>query len=139
MNPKRKVTDKSSGLPLEEVARLFGDESEVMVFSEDIVIDHDNHQLTVRAERQSIDAGEHRVEHWTEKITQNQTYPGRLCRLRRSEAWPDTGAEECGRQLVYTFGAWSSMQFVAGDKMLTHGASPYPALRFSQALHSVLP
>ena len=61
---------ETKGLPLEEVARLFGDESEVMVFTEDIVIDHNNHQLTLRAERHSIDAGETKVEHWAEKVEQ---------------------------------------------------------------------
>ena len=33
---------------MEEVARLFGEEDEVMVFSEDIVINHESHELTVR-------------------------------------------------------------------------------------------
>ncbi|KAJ9615214.1 hypothetical protein H2200_001288 [Cladophialophora chaetospira] len=60
---------ETKGLPLEEVARLFGDENEVMVFSEDIVIDHDHHQLTVRAERHVVYGEGNHTEQWTEKIT----------------------------------------------------------------------
>ncbi len=39
------TTLKFLGLPLEEVARLFGDDHEVMVWSDNIVIDHDHHEL----------------------------------------------------------------------------------------------
>ncbi|KAI9877083.1 MAG: hypothetical protein M1823_007164 [Watsoniomyces obsoletus] len=37
---------ETKGLPLEEVARIFGDEDQVMVFSEDIVINHDDHEVS---------------------------------------------------------------------------------------------
>jgi len=35
------------GLPLEEVAKIFGDTDEVMVYSEDIHVDHTTHELVV--------------------------------------------------------------------------------------------
>lgn len=38
----------AAGIPLEEVARRFGDDDEVMVLSEDITIDHTNHEMIVR-------------------------------------------------------------------------------------------
>jgi hypothetical protein len=34
-------------LPLEEIAALFGDQDEVMIFSEDIHVDHTTHELVV--------------------------------------------------------------------------------------------
>jgi hypothetical protein len=34
-------------VPLEEIASLFGDQGEVMVFSEDIHVDHATHELIV--------------------------------------------------------------------------------------------
>ncbi|KAH7124478.1 general substrate transporter [Dactylonectria macrodidyma] len=42
---------ETRGLPLEEVAMLFGDEDQVMVFSEDIQINHDSHKLRIRDRR----------------------------------------------------------------------------------------
>lgn len=35
------------GLPLEEVAKIFGDTDDVMVYSEDIHIDHTTHDIVV--------------------------------------------------------------------------------------------
>lgn len=34
-------------MPLEEIAALFGDQDEVMIFSEDIHVDHATHELVV--------------------------------------------------------------------------------------------
>ena len=34
-------------MPLEEIAALFGDQDEVMIFSEDIHVDHTTHELVV--------------------------------------------------------------------------------------------
>jgi hypothetical protein len=34
-------------VPLEEIAALFGDQDEVMIFSEDIHIDHTTHELII--------------------------------------------------------------------------------------------
>lgn len=38
---------ETRGVPLEEIAAIFGDADEVMVFSEDIHIDHNTHDLVV--------------------------------------------------------------------------------------------
>ena len=45
------------GVPLEEIAALFGDTDEVMVFSEDIRIDHTTHELVVQAHGASTGDG----------------------------------------------------------------------------------
>lgn len=34
-------------MPLEEIAALFGDQDEVMVYSEDIHVDHTTHELVI--------------------------------------------------------------------------------------------
>jgi len=38
---------ETKGVPLEEIAALFGDQDEVMIFSEDIHVDHTTHELVV--------------------------------------------------------------------------------------------
>jgi hypothetical protein len=38
---------ETKGIPLEEIAALFGDTDEVMVYSEDIHVDRDTHELVV--------------------------------------------------------------------------------------------
>jgi len=38
---------ETKGVPLEEIAALFGDSDEVMIFSEDIHVDHTTHELVV--------------------------------------------------------------------------------------------
>lgn len=43
-------------MPLEEIAAIFGDQDEVMIFSEDIHVDHTTHELVV--ERRSSGAGD---------------------------------------------------------------------------------
>jgi hypothetical protein len=43
-------------VPLEEIAALFGDQDEVMIFSEDIHVDHTTHELVV--ERRGSSAGD---------------------------------------------------------------------------------
>lgn len=40
----------TNGLPLEEVAAIFGDEEEVAIYQADIVIDHNTHAVVVRRE-----------------------------------------------------------------------------------------
>ena len=52
------------------MARLFGDENEVMVFSEDIVIDHNNHELTVKTHSKSAAAVDDQMLHSVEKTAQ---------------------------------------------------------------------
>ena len=49
-------------MPLEEIAALFGDQDEVMIFSEDIHVDHTTHELVVDAHGARVDGGvAHRV------------------------------------------------------------------------------
>jgi hypothetical protein len=38
---------ETKGVPLEEIAALFGDQDEVMIFSEDIHVDNATHELVV--------------------------------------------------------------------------------------------
>jgi hypothetical protein len=38
---------ETKGVPLEETAALFGDRDEVMIFSEDIHVDHRTHKLVI--------------------------------------------------------------------------------------------
>jgi hypothetical protein len=54
---------ETKGVPLEEIARHFGDEDQVMVFSEDIQINHDSHKMTITSHAVS----EH-VEHSEKKV-----------------------------------------------------------------------
>ena len=49
-------------MPLEEIAALFGDRDEVMIFSEDIHVDHTTHELVVDTHGARADGGiTHRV------------------------------------------------------------------------------
>ena len=38
---------ETKGIPLEELAKIFGDDDEIVVYMKDIVLDHDTHKLTV--------------------------------------------------------------------------------------------
>jgi hypothetical protein len=40
---------KTKGVPLEEMAKLFGDVDEIQVFAADIHVDHNTHELVVAA------------------------------------------------------------------------------------------
>lgn len=40
------------------MARLFGDENEVMVFSEDIVIDHDDRELKIKTDSKGAETAD---------------------------------------------------------------------------------
>jgi hypothetical protein len=49
-------------VPLEEIAALFGDQDEVMIFSEDIHVDHTTHELVVDTRGARADSGvAHRI------------------------------------------------------------------------------
>ena len=50
-------------MPLEEIAALFGDQDEVMIFSEDIHVDHTTHELVVETHGGAVADGgvAHRV------------------------------------------------------------------------------
>lgn len=39
---------ETKGIPLEEMAKIFGETEDVVVWSEDVVVDHNTHQLVVR-------------------------------------------------------------------------------------------
>jgi hypothetical protein len=53
---------ETKGVPLEEIAALFGDRDEVMIFSEDIHVDHTTHELVVDTHGARADGGiTHRV------------------------------------------------------------------------------
>lgn len=63
---------ETKGVPLEEIAAIFGDADEVMVFSEDIHVDHTTHDLVIDTHtgatvdnkgRRSIDVGTDHVVH----------------------------------------------------------------------------
>jgi hypothetical protein len=41
------VLPETKGIPLEEMAKLFGDTDDIMVYAEDIHIDHNTHELVV--------------------------------------------------------------------------------------------
>lgn len=41
------VLPETKGIPLEEIAKLFGDDDEVMVYAEDIHVDRNTHELVV--------------------------------------------------------------------------------------------
>jgi hypothetical protein len=43
------VLPETKGIPLEEIAAIFGDADEVMVFSDDIHVDHNTHELVIEA------------------------------------------------------------------------------------------
>lgn len=43
------VLPETKGIPLEEMAKLFGDTDDIMVYAEDIHIDHNTHDLVVEA------------------------------------------------------------------------------------------
>lgn len=40
---------ETKGIPLEEMAKLFGDTDDIAVFSDDIHVDHNTHELVVEA------------------------------------------------------------------------------------------
>ena len=40
---------ETKGIPLEEMAKIFGDTEDVVVWSEDLVVDHRTHELVVKA------------------------------------------------------------------------------------------
>ena len=42
------VLPETKGIPLEEMAKIFGDTEDVMVYAEDILIDHNTHELVVK-------------------------------------------------------------------------------------------
>ena len=46
------------GVPLEEIAALFGDTDEVMVFSKDIHVDHATHELVIDTHGAGAGAGD---------------------------------------------------------------------------------
>lgn len=46
-SPKNLKAHNNPGVPLEEMAKLFGDTQDVMVFSKDIHVDHNTHMLVV--------------------------------------------------------------------------------------------
>ena len=48
---------ETRGVPLEEIAAIFGDADEVMVFSEDIHIDRGTHELVVEQRGVGSDGG----------------------------------------------------------------------------------
>jgi hypothetical protein len=50
---------ETKGVPLEEIAAIFGDTEEVMVFSEDIHVDHRTHDLVVNVHTGKTVGGEH--------------------------------------------------------------------------------
>jgi hypothetical protein len=41
------VLPETKGIPLEEMAKIFGDTEDIMVFSSDLHIDHNTHELVV--------------------------------------------------------------------------------------------
>ena len=41
------VLPETRNVPLEEIAKIFGETDEIMVFSEDLHVDHNTHQLVV--------------------------------------------------------------------------------------------
>lgn len=43
------VLPETKGIPLEEMAKIFGDTDDVMVYAEDIHIDNQTHELVVEA------------------------------------------------------------------------------------------
>ena len=56
------ILPETKGVPLEEIAALFGDQDEVMIYSEDIHIDHTTHELVVGTHGARTDGGvTHRV------------------------------------------------------------------------------
>ena len=73
---------ETKGVPLEEIAAIFGDADEVMVFSEDIHIDHNTHDLVVDTHtgatvdnkgRRSIENGE---DHVIQRVATEAGVPG---------------------------------------------------------------
>jgi hypothetical protein len=44
------VLPETKGIPLEEMARIFGDTDDVVVFSENVHVDHNTHELVVENE-----------------------------------------------------------------------------------------
>jgi hypothetical protein len=50
---------ETKGLPLEEIAAIFGDTEDIMVYSADIHINHTTHQLEVGAHNADEAGGEH--------------------------------------------------------------------------------
>jgi sugar porter (SP) family MFS transporter len=73
---------ETKGVPLEEIAAIFGDADEVMVFSEDIHVDHTTHDLVVNTHtgatvdnkgRRSIESGK---DHVIQRVATEAGVPG---------------------------------------------------------------
>jgi hypothetical protein len=41
------VLPETKGIPLEEMAKIFGDTDDIMVFSSDLHVDHNTHELVI--------------------------------------------------------------------------------------------
>lgn len=48
---------ETKGLPLEELATIFGDDDEIVVYMKDIHVDHTTHQLVVDTQKGTTELG----------------------------------------------------------------------------------
>jgi hypothetical protein len=51
------VLPETKGVPLEELAAIFGDDDEIVVYMKDIHVDHNTHQLVVDRQRGTEELG----------------------------------------------------------------------------------
>ena len=51
------VLPETKGVPLEELAAIFGDDDEIVVYMKDIHVDHNTHQLVVDKQRGQSELG----------------------------------------------------------------------------------
>jgi hypothetical protein len=51
------VRPETKGVPLDELAAIFGDDDEIVVYMKDIHIDHTTHQLVVDHRRGTVEIG----------------------------------------------------------------------------------
>ena len=51
------VLPETKGIPLEELAVIFGDDDEIVVYMKDIHVDHNTHQLVVDTQRGTTELG----------------------------------------------------------------------------------
>lgn len=80
---------ETKGVPLEELAAIFGDDDEIVVYMKDIHVDHNTHQLVVDHQKGTAELGrvvtefhggskgaQQHVEHVTQESSEKATSTG---------------------------------------------------------------